>query len=155
VPTLDAKVRCRSSGADRWLEPVVSTFGEMSIRRRVLGFLAPVLVGAAVLVMSPLYSDSDWHLTTAHWALVMVAMVVALPAYLVCAFVRTGGVWAMAVAVLTVLSSAAVVAMERSDSSTRALILLWVPFLGVPFAALVIAADRAIQRRRSPRLTAG
>lgn len=126
---------------------------ELSIRRRLLGFLPPLLVGTALLLISPLYSDADWHLTTAHWALLMVAVVVTLPTYLVCAFVRTRGMWATAVAVLTVLSSLAVVAMERSDSSTNALILLWVPFLGVPFATLVIGADRVVRGRRSPRAT--
>lgn len=119
--------------------------GEVPWRWRLVGAATPVVVGTVALLAAPLYSSQDLVLATAHWALLLVGAACLVPALLV-SLVRPAAWFASGAALLTVLTVASVVVMQRSSSSTNALVLLWVPLVGIPAGLAAVAADRALRR---------
>jgi hypothetical protein len=117
---------------------------EPSGRERLGGFALPIVLGTVVLLASPLYSESEWHLAGAPIALMLIALVVAPIAAPIALFVHHRTAWAAAVVALTAVTVVSVVAMERSEHSTNALILLWVWILGVPVVIVAAVTKQAI-----------
>src|SRR5688500_16423612 len=76
----------------------------------------PLVVGTAVLMAAPIYSDSGWHLDGVLWAVALVGFAIALPMVLLVPL-RSRVLLVLGSAALTLLVCGAVVAMERSSHS--------------------------------------
>lgn len=130
---------------------MAGTLVELPATKRALALLGPLLVGIFLFAVSPLYSEEPWRLTRLHWAAFMVAFFVSLPSLVVITFLRMRTSFVGAVSALVVLTAYAVIATERSDLSTKGLIMLYIPFIGIPVTMIIVLLDRIARRTQHGR----